>query len=761
MTTDRIPDAAEDSPGVVAVLEGAAMACILAVMVARPFVAEAPFRTSQMVFAVGPVAEIQKPPTELMRVTFAMVLLAGAALWALGQAFRRRLHLAGAALAVMVVAFAAWSLVSALSAADKRGALDAWVEQLAMLAAAVVVMQLARQQRRWGLVVVVLAALGATLAALSFQQVLYEVPQRIAEFRADPEKVLLRNGIVPGTPKAGMLEKRLVDPAATGYLGLANVFASLLIVLLAGGAGLAIEKIAAARRDRRSGPPPARGEVHLPTLAAIVGAAIAAAALAALALTWSKGGIAAAVVAIAAAAALMLRVPFFARHRRKLLIACAVVAVAGGSAVAGAGILRGSLPSRSMQVRWEYWVGAAGVVRDAPLRGAGPGNFGDAYLLHRLPAAAESTKTAHNVLLDAACAYGLPGAAVYLAVLVWLLVALSRPASASVGAPGNGRGMARWCVFLGAVVLIVRAVWTGVPDPAVLVAEAGIPAGAFVVAMLAALWTGRRLDAAGACGRWARIALGCGLAGFVLHNLVTYTLLAPAPATVFWVAAGAAAGAAGPRRVARLPRAASIAVAGLAVAGLMAAGLWLWRPVQRRTAHLRAAQAAYCNRQLAPAVASMKSAVFADTLDAMPAADLAQVYLAVHQAAPPGDKPRMLEEALRFARLAHERSGRSFHAILYARALLARGYLVRAMELAGEAVRLDPMNTRLRWEYAEILVAAGKLQEASEQVREIHRIDGALPEDSGLRLSPQERRRLKLLEQIILAGHLALIRPRP
>lgn len=104
--------AAEDSSPAVRLLEVAAMACILAVLVARPFVAEMPFRTSQLVLAKGSPEEIQKPPGELMRVTFAMILLAGAALWALAGAFRRRMRLAGPAFALMILVFAGWSMFS-------------------------------------------------------------------------------------------------------------------------------------------------------------------------------------------------------------------------------------------------------------------------------------------------------------------------------------------------------------------------------------------------------------------------------------------------------------------------------------------------------------------------------------------------------------------------------------------------------------------------------------------------------------------------
>jgi len=732
----------------VRLLEAAALACILGVLVARPFICELPFRGRQMVFATGPPAEIQKAPGELARLTFAMILLTAAALWAVAQALRRRADAAAAAFAAMVLTFAGWTAFSALRAVDVRGGLDAWVEQVAILLAAAVVMQLARRPGRWGLIVVVLAALAVTMAWKSYEQAGWEIPRRIAEFQDDPERVLALQGIKPGSPKARMIGKRLRDPSCTGYFGLANVFSSLMIPLAAAAAGLAIDKLAAARRDLAAGARPARGEVHLPTLAAGVSLLLAAATVPALLLTRSKGGILAALAAATAGAAVMARRRLFSRHRRKALAASAAVLLATVCGVAAYGKLRGSLPGRSMQVRWEYWVGACRIVQESPAFGVGPSNFGDAYLRHRLPASAESTKSAHNFLLDAACAYGLVGAGLYLGMLAWVLASAARAEPPGAYSKPGWSGMGRWCAFLPAVVFAVRAVWSGQGDPAVLLVDAALPAAVFGAALLAAAWAGPGLAGARVDGSFARIALVAGLAGFVLHNFLTYTLWSPATATVFWIAAGAAAGPA--LRGRRSPRMKAIwaPLAVLAVLGVIAAGAWLWRPVYRRTMLTRAAQRAYALGETARAASHLSQAVAADRLDGMAAADLAELHLRAIAALPPGAGEGSARQALAFAETAYARSPIARHAILLARALWrAEPSPSRALQMAETAVGLDPMNVRLRREYAEMLLVAGQPEAAAEQLRTIRRIDHARPADSDLRLTPAELAELRRLAE--------------
>ncbi|MCH2201324.1 MAG: O-antigen ligase family protein [Fuerstiella sp.] len=64
---------------------------------------------------------------------------------------------------------------------------------------------------------------------------------------------------------------------------------------------------------------------------------------------------------------------------------------------------------RSLQFRFLYWIGAAGVICAEPLFGSGPGNFRQLYLSHKPVQSSESIMDPHNFLLDVWCFAGVVG----------------------------------------------------------------------------------------------------------------------------------------------------------------------------------------------------------------------------------------------------------------------------------------------------------------------------------------------------------------
>ena len=195
-----------------------------------------------------------------------------------------------------------------------------------------------------------------------------------------------------------------------------------------------------------------------------------------------------------------------------------------------------------------------------------------------------------------------------------------------------------------------------------------------------------------------------------------------------------------------------IPVAILAVVGFVATGVWLWRPVQVRTLHVRAAQEALSRRRRASAIENMKLAAEADPLDAFAPAGLAKLYAADGRPA----------KAVQSAEEAWSRSPTFSNARLLARSLCGgtglkpvqedTGYEPvppGALEMAAKAVELDPMNMWFRCEYAEMLLKAGKNNESLQQIQEIRRIHHARPTISDLRLTDEELKTLGLMEKKI------------
>lgn len=96
-----------------------------------------------------------------------------------------------------------------------------------------------------------------------------------------------------------------------------------------------------------------------------------------------------------------------------------------GGCLLAVGILVGAIDRevllespRSLRFRLMYWIGTLDVLQDQWLWGTGPGNFRNAYLLHKMPEASEQIVDPHNIVLDTYCNAGLIG----LIGLVLLLV---------------------------------------------------------------------------------------------------------------------------------------------------------------------------------------------------------------------------------------------------------------------------------------------------------------------------------------------------
>lgn len=75
---------------------------------------------------------------------------------------------------------------------------------------------------------------------------------------------------------------------------------------------------------------------------------------------------------------------------------------------------------KSLKYRMEYWQGALGVIGDAPLFGAGPGQFRQHYLKYKLPESSEEIVDPHNMILDAWSNGGLAGLIGLIGIIGWV-----------------------------------------------------------------------------------------------------------------------------------------------------------------------------------------------------------------------------------------------------------------------------------------------------------------------------------------------------
>ncbi len=748
-----------------------AFAILLACLVGRAFIAELPFRANPINLAtlmaqsqgqaetsVGPAAD----RTEIARMTFALLLLAAAAIWLWAEGIESNLKIKYPWLGVAVLLFTALSMLSVFVASDKRSAWDTWLEQTALLSAAFTAIQLCRCRRRFILLVIVVAALGATLAIKAIYQRVDEVPSRIAFFEANREKHLADMGIEPGDPKEKMLENRLRDTTVTGFLGMANLFAAELILMLAAGIGLAGAKILYAKNVKHANSSKAEkkpGEISPASISACLAVLAAAGMAVALAMTKSRGGIGAACLVTIVTVVLILFRKFLAKRWRATMIVIFALFLLGLAGVAGVGLSKDRLPSKTMTVRWFYWTGSAKIIADQPWLGVGPGNFAQAYMAVRRAQAEEEVKTPHNFIAHAFTQFGLPGGGVYITLLMVFLVLSARPGlgffeneplpdSANLRAKGNdnSRTVAEksqkiptdviwtFALVVAAAFLTRWFIIAGGFDADVffVIFDCLIPAILLAIMLAMSAWFGGLGKLENLPDRTIavmRVALTAGAVGFVIHNLVSYGLWSAGPATAFWIVVGATAGAGGGKvwQTARM----RWPIAGAGVLGVIVAGIVIAGPVYRRSMHTEELAQAISAKNLPRARVAAGQAVDADPLDALARMNCAKIL----SLAPTGQAAQTdLQDALAQARRAMEIDPKNSASARLAGQIadrIAQEYSdiqarSQAADFFARAVELDPANARLRLEYARVLVQAGEVQQANQQIDTAEELNGLL-----------------------------------
>ena len=260
------------------------------------------------------------------------------------------------------------------------------------------------------------------LVAKAAQQILIEHPLTVQAYRADPARYLAGQGLLPDTPMARGFERRLLQAEATGWFGLANVFATIMAAATVTAA--AFVALALLRRPR------------LPAVPTTILALTALATIFGLSTAGAKGGALSAAVGfsgllLAAASAKLTLTP---RSRTLLGSAFGLAAILGPVALI---IVRGLIGERigelSLLFRWFYMQGATRIFA-GNLLGVGPDGFQQAYLLAKPPISPEEVTSPHSIMFDWLADLGIPGIAWILLLLI-AAVAIGRVLAAAPAAP--------------------------------------------------------------------------------------------------------------------------------------------------------------------------------------------------------------------------------------------------------------------------------------------------------------------------------------
>ncbi|HMC12457.1 MAG TPA: O-antigen ligase family protein, partial [Pirellulaceae bacterium] len=292
--------------------------------------------------------------------------------------------------------------------------------------------------------------LATLLASLGLFQYFYSMPKLRGDYERDSPTILAANGIPTesDSPQRKLFEDRLRSREPLATFALTNSLAGVLGPWLV--ATLAIGLASLRRREQwRS------------LLALAAGAAVMAGCLV---LTKSRTAYLAVLVGLALLALYGRGESRWGRLDWRIPAGLAgAVIVIGLVAVYSGGLDMQVLSEspKSVRYRLEYWQATARVIGDYPLFGCGPGNFQEAYAVHKLPQASETVADPHNVLLEMWATAGTPA----VVLLVALIVAFAVDVSAALRAGGQSPAPAadppvapaEWIVFGGAVVGLLLA----------------------------------------------------------------------------------------------------------------------------------------------------------------------------------------------------------------------------------------------------------------------------------------------------------------
>lgn len=439
------------------------------------------------------------------------VLLGAASAGLIGEARQRR----GGSATLLVLWFlpigsaAVWAVIGV----DQVRVLLPWV---AGITGAVAMSHLCRDAAVRRAATAVLLAIAGPLLLRGLVQWGWELPDTAAWFAENREALIASMGMEPGSAEALVYERRVRTGGPTGWFSSENLLASVLAACAIAWFGLVVT----AKVRNRS--------------ALIGGIGVTVVMLAAIttALTGSLGGVVALVLGLGLAIA---GLSSEAIRRRGGLIAMGLVVLAAIAPLLAAGMasLSPSLPGvRSMVIRWQYDLGAAGVLANHPVLGAGPAGFQDAYAAARLPGAPEEIASPHAMVWEWTSTLGVLGLAWVVLVLVLLWSAATR--GWRVGDPVDGR---RWWPIGGAVLALVPAVLVACGDWGML-----DDAGRFVrivgwLSMPLLAWVGWRC-LVGAVAGWAVMSA---VVILVMHAQIEMSLHNAASCVWILVLLGAAA----------------------------------------------------------------------------------------------------------------------------------------------------------------------------------------------------------------------------
>jgi O-antigen ligase len=325
--------------------------------------------------------------------------------------------------------------VSAQHAADLRAAYNLAWSWVGVGLAYFLVRNLPRTRAESSALAGLLVASAVAVAVYGLYQVTVELPAIREEYVHHKDQVLRMLDIAPGSAQQAAFESRVLgsnEPWST--FGLANSLAGYIVGPLVAGLAVWWQNLTGRRGEAGRRPSGLALALAAPWVLLLLGCLV---------LTKSRS-------AYAGFAAALVVLAWSERRRvrgRTLALAALVGVVVVGGLVAAAWATKRfdrlvlTQSFKSLQYRWEYWVGTWRLIMHHPgvfWRGLGPGNFGWAYVRYKLPQSSEEIADPHDMFLDVWATAGVGALLALAAALAFGLWNTLGPPRESGQPPGDG-----------------------------------------------------------------------------------------------------------------------------------------------------------------------------------------------------------------------------------------------------------------------------------------------------------------------------------
>jgi len=471
-------------------------------------------------------------PSPLRTLIFDLLICVAAFLWlisrALGkthQSYRKTRLEWG----LMLLAVA--GVVSCLFAGNQRLAMNGTIDWLCYPLLTILLVQLLDRNWHRSLLLAVILAGACAQSVECLDQYFVGFEDTWNHYESIKDDFWAQQGVDLSDPKVDLFENRIRAREATGFLPHSNIAGSYLVLCVMAAIGLIISSWK--RKIEKSD--------DWWILALLVMFIVTSILIFAIVLTKSLGAW------VSAGAGIFLWVILFkfrdwiaAHHIKSVVIGwlCFLFVIL---AVGGHGMYHDSLPGWSLTFRWQYWRNTADLVADYPLTGVGRENFGRHYLQYKAIDSPEEVSNPHNLFIQAASDWGIPGLIGLVMMMIGVSIVITRPLKEYPHENKNSRGPPSgliwfgWLVGLVIVVTLIRLPLLGSDDPNFLYFRTIMTIVPWLAMMVCVLYLLREdADQSVANRRVLRIAMTIGIFTFLLHDMINFSAFVPATAILLF-----------------------------------------------------------------------------------------------------------------------------------------------------------------------------------------------------------------------------------